>query len=84
MIEDDEIVISIIGRLVPVKNHSFFLDAMKVIFDNTSKKVRAFIVGDGEERDNIESYAKKLNIDFVRFTEEKKKRLNIYFLAKGY
>lgn len=73
LIDDDEIVISIVGRLVPVKNHKFFLDAMKVIFDNTDKKVRAFIVGDGELRTNIEEYTKNLNLDFVRFTEEKRK-----------
>lgn len=73
LIDEDEIVISIVGRLVPVKNHQFFLDAMKIIFDNTNKKVRAFIVGDGEERNNLEEYTRKLNLDFVRFTEEKRK-----------
>ncbi len=73
LIDDDEIVISIVGRLVPVKNHKFFLDAMKIIFDNTDKKVRAFIVGDGELRTMIEEYTKRLNLDYVRFTEEKRK-----------
>ncbi len=49
----DEIAVGIIGRLVPVKNHRLFIDAMKEVFENTSKKVRALIIGDGEDREKI-------------------------------
>lgn len=73
LIDDDEIVVSIIGRLVPVKNHRLFIDAMKIVFQNTTKKVRAFIVGDGEERSNIESYISSIGLDQVNFTEKKRK-----------
>ncbi|GDX51510.1 glycosyl transferase family 1 [Bacteroidota bacterium] len=75
LLEDDEIAVSIIGRLVPVKNHKLFIDAMKIIFENTNKKVRAFIVGDGEERINIENYISSLGLDYVNFTKEKRKSL---------
>jgi glycosyltransferase involved in cell wall biosynthesis len=64
-IADDEIAIGIIGRLVPIKNHSMFLDALKMIQAKSSKKIRAFIVGDGESREIIKEKAINLGIDFV-------------------
>lgn len=60
----DEIAISIIGRLVPVKNHELFLKALKKVSEKTTKKIRAFIIGDGESRMQIELKAKELNIPF--------------------
>lgn len=71
-IEDDEVAIGIIGRLVPIKNHKLFLEALKKVLEKTSKKVRAFIVGDGEERTNLEKLANNLNIEFS-FGDLKKK-----------
>jgi glycosyltransferase involved in cell wall biosynthesis len=50
---DDEIAVGIIGRLVPVKNHSLFLNAIQFSIKNSSKKIRAFIIGDGEEKENL-------------------------------
>jgi glycosyltransferase involved in cell wall biosynthesis len=61
---DDEIAIGIIGRLVPVKNHYLFLKAIKYVFDNTSKKIRAFIIGDGDTRKDLENVAREVNIPF--------------------
>lgn len=52
-IEKDEIAIAIIGRLAPIKDHAFFLDVLKDIEQQTTKKVRVFIVGDGEEFESI-------------------------------
>src|ERR1019366_8575590 len=68
-LDEDEIAIAIIGRLVPVKNHSLFLEVIKIVSEKTSKKIRAFIVGDGEERQAIEAEAKKMNIPFVDGTK---------------
>lgn len=64
-IEEDEIAIGIIGRLVPIKNHKLFIDSINEIKDKTSKKIRVFIIGDGEEKDNLTNYCKSLNLDFV-------------------
>jgi len=72
-IEDDEIAIGIIGRLVPIKNHALFLRALKSVLDRTTKKVRAFIVGDGESRDEIIALATKLGIDFCQSSIQFKK-----------
>jgi glycosyltransferase involved in cell wall biosynthesis len=74
-IDDDEIAIVIVGRLVPVKNHAMFLQALKIALGKTQKKVRAFIVGDGEERMNIESKARELGLDFSDAAQNSRKAL---------
>lgn len=74
-IDNDEIVISIIGRLVPVKNHNLFLEGLKLVSEKTPKKIRAFIVGDGESRQAIETKAKELNIPFIDGTRSTDKTL---------
>jgi glycosyltransferase involved in cell wall biosynthesis len=61
---DDEIAIGIVGRLVPIKNHSLFLQAIKIVSERTTQKIRAFIIGDGEERNRIEQEAKALGLPF--------------------
>ena len=63
-VADDEIVISIVGRLVPIKNHTMFLKALKIVSEKTTKKIRAFIIGDGEERQNVEKMATDLGLKF--------------------
>ena len=61
----DEIAIGIIGRLVPVKNHDLFLQAIKHAATHSSKKIRAFIIGDGETKKKLEERAKQLGISFM-------------------
>ncbi|HQW86105.1 MAG TPA: glycosyltransferase, partial [Flavobacteriales bacterium] len=58
----DEIAIAIVGRLVPIKNHDLFLEAMAAVARRTQRRVRAFIVGDGEERDHLEARVKELGL----------------------
>jgi len=72
-LEDDEIAIGIIGRLVPVKNHTMFLKVFKDIISRTSKKVRGFIVGDGEDLQPLLSACGELNIDATYFPESPRK-----------
>jgi len=62
---DDEIAIGIIGRLVPIKNHKLFLDALKQVKEISNKKIRAFIVGDGEMKEELKSHTSLLNLDFI-------------------
>lgn len=73
-VEEDEIAIGIVGRLVPIKNHSLFLQALKIVSQRSSKKIRAFIIGDGEMRNQVEAEATALGIPFSS-TEEQKKTL---------
>lgn len=63
-LKEKEIAIGIIGRLVPIKNHKFFIDAIQEVLKNSKVPIRAFIVGDGEEKQNIINYIKNKNLDF--------------------
>jgi glycosyltransferase involved in cell wall biosynthesis len=62
--DDDVIAIGIIGRLVPVKNHALFLQAIRHVLRNSTRKIKAFIIGDGETRSSLEARASKLGISF--------------------
>jgi glycosyltransferase involved in cell wall biosynthesis len=63
-IADDELAIGIIGRLVPVKNHYLFLKGIAHILQTSDKKIKAFIIGDGETRADLENVARQAGIKF--------------------
>lgn len=64
-LEDDAIAVGIIGRLVPVKNHVLFLEAAKKVLSQTRRKVRFFIVGDGESREMLIEKSRQIELDTV-------------------
>ena len=66
-LEDDEIAIGIIGRLVPVKNHMLFLTSAKQMMSSTKKKVRVFIIGDGESRESLFRESEDLGVNYTYF-----------------
>jgi glycosyltransferase involved in cell wall biosynthesis len=62
-VPDDVVAIGIVGRIVPVKNHYFFLEIVeRVLFENTDTKVAFFIIGDGALRPSLEKFLKQKNI----------------------
>jgi glycosyltransferase involved in cell wall biosynthesis len=63
-LKDDEIAIGIIGRLVAIKNHFLFLEGIAHVLKNSSKKIKAFIIGDGETRAALEEKAADLGIKY--------------------
>jgi len=67
-LDDDFVAIGIIGRLVPIKNHSLFLKGLKYVLNNTTVKLKAFIIGDGESRAAIEQMANDLEIKYTKQT----------------
>jgi glycosyltransferase involved in cell wall biosynthesis len=69
-----------VGRLVPIKNHRLFLDAAaKIIKDNSDIKIRFQIIGDGELWQELQEYARKLNISsLVDFLGWQKDLTRIY------
>ncbi len=71
-LNSDEIAIGIIGRLAPVKNHELFIDAIEFVKNNTDKKIRAFIIGDGETREQLENYIRAKNLKFNTIPGERK------------
>ena len=74
-IADDEIAIAIIGRLVPIKNHELFLNAVKYVSSRTNKKIKILIVGDGESKNDIQKKAEELNLSFTENKSESKNHL---------
>ena len=74
-IENNEIAIAIIGRLVPIKNHNLFLNAIKFVSSRTAKKFRVFIVGDGESKQSIQAQAKAQALSFTEKMEESNSNL---------
>ncbi|HEX6335264.1 MAG TPA: glycosyltransferase [Flavisolibacter sp.] len=64
-VDDDTIAIGIIGRLVPVKNHALFIRALRYVLDHTDRKVKAFIIGDGASRSQLEELSRQAGIGFT-------------------
>lgn len=75
----NEIAIGIIGRLVPVKNHSLFMEAIKFVKENTAITIKAFIIGDGRERQKLELMAEEFGLlNHVVFTSWEKEIDKVY------
>jgi glycosyltransferase involved in cell wall biosynthesis len=51
-----------VGRLVPIKNHSLFLQAFAQLKAMSSTPVRAFLIGDGELRPELEALCGQLGL----------------------
>jgi glycosyltransferase involved in cell wall biosynthesis len=65
LLDDDEIAVGIIGRLVPIKNHNLFILAANAILNKTQKKVRFFIIGDGEEKQSCIELVKSIKQSYA-------------------
>ena len=63
-IDDDEIAIGIIGRIVPIKDHTFFVNVIEKVLQKTSQKIRVFIVGDGEDKSKIQELISSKKITY--------------------
>lgn len=71
LIEEDEIAIGIIGRIVAVKNHSLFVAAIARLKAQSNQKLRFVIVGDGDMRAQTEMELATAQIDYAYFPTEK-------------
>ena len=64
----DDLVVSIIGRLVPIKNHQLFLSSARLLVQQFGANVRFLVVGDGELRSTLEQQTVQLGLsDHVHF-----------------
>lgn len=64
-VSDNEIAVGIVGRLVPIKNHDLFLEVIARVSRKTGTRLRAFIVGDGEERERLQERVNSLGMSQV-------------------
>jgi glycosyltransferase involved in cell wall biosynthesis len=65
-LENDCLVIGIIGRLTPVKNHRMFIETANQLLKNKkleNKKLKFIIVGDGELRQELQSLVTNKRLD---------------------
>ncbi|MEW6614383.1 MAG: glycosyltransferase [Thermodesulfobacteriota bacterium] len=74
-VDEQTLLVGIVGRLVPIKNHRMFLDAAAEVIKPETRdisekpSVRFIIIGDGELRSELEAYTQKLGIeDDITFT----------------
>lgn len=63
-LDDDFIAIGIIGRLAPIKNHRLFVEAIDFLRKHSEKKIKAFIVGNGECMEEIKGFCQALSIGY--------------------
>lgn len=71
--------VGIVGRLVPVKNHRLFIDAVsKISADPANNGISFKIVGDGEERRRLEEYAQRTGAGNIEFLGWERDLDNVY------
>lgn len=68
-LEEEEVAIAIVGRLVPIKNHPLLIRAVSAI---KKKKIRLFIVGDGPEKLHLQALCDDLHLPYIGGNAEQK------------
>jgi glycosyltransferase involved in cell wall biosynthesis len=70
-IDNDTVLVGIVGRLTEIKNHELFLDAVGE-FKKTSSRtpVRFVIIGDGGQRERLQNRSESAGLDII-FTGER-------------
>ena len=81
-IADDAFVVGMIGRISPQKAPDIFIKSAKLIHDNI-KKSAFIIVGDGEEREEVECFAREndLNLIITGWTDKPYSYLKMFDVA---
>lgn len=80
-LEEDEVAIGIVGRLVPVKNHPMFLRAAKALTEqDDASKYRFFIIGDGESKEDLTNWCDEHGLRY-RWKEAPSKAAPVCFTS---
>lgn len=64
-LDDDDIAITITGRLTQIKNHELFFRVFKNVESSGIHKIKAFVVGDGEDRDHLMNYCDSIGLTYT-------------------
>jgi len=77
--KEDELIIGIIGRLVPIKNHEMFLEVASIIKANNNNqvKVRFAIIGDGDSRTIIKKRSAELQLSCSYFVNQPQSQTDV-------
>ena len=73
----DEIVIGIIGRVVPIKNHVMFVEMASIVKKNAGKNVRFAIIGDGDALPAVKKKAAEVGLSYSYFITAPKSNTDI-------
>ncbi len=76
-INSKDIVISIVGRLVPIKNHQLFIDVIGQLKAKGHKNIKALIVGDGELKEELMEQCHNLGLK----TDASQSDYDVYFTS---
>ncbi|RMG82785.1 MAG: glycosyltransferase family 1 protein [Bacteroidetes bacterium] len=61
-IQENEVAIGIVGRLVPVKNHTMFINAIEKLANTTEQPFKAFIIGGGELEERLKKIVQEKSL----------------------
>jgi glycosyltransferase involved in cell wall biosynthesis len=64
-IANNEIAIGIIGRLTAIKNQQLFIETAEKLFQKTNKKLKFFIIGDGEDYQKLIEICKTKGLKYA-------------------
>ncbi len=75
--DNAELIIGIVGRLVPIKNHDMFLEMAAIVKSKTNRNIRFAVIGDGESRPGIEKKAAELGLSYSYYITSPKAKSDI-------
>ncbi len=75
---DDDVAVAIVGRLVPIKNHQLFLNALAWCKGKTEVRFKGFIIGDGESRSSLEQHCTDIGLSYSNDSDED---VDVYFTS---
>ncbi|MCF8127339.1 MAG: glycosyltransferase [Deltaproteobacteria bacterium] len=66
---DNTLLVGIVGRLVPIKNHALFLNMAEIFLnEDTDLNVKFVVIGDGELSDTLQAHAENAGLtNHVKF-----------------
>lgn len=78
-ISENSVVIGIVGRLAPIKNHHLILKAFKLLKSRIEKKMELLIVGDGDMKQELMRFTQQLQLKYR--TSAKDNPADVYFTS---
>ena len=71
-LDDDEVAVGIVGRIVPIKNHSLFIKIAAESRKRTNRRLRFFIIGDGDDliKQQLVDEIRSLGMDYTYFPDK--------------
>ncbi|MBC7887563.1 MAG: glycosyltransferase [Ferruginibacter sp.] len=75
--DSNEIIIGIIGRIVPIKNHQMFVEVASLVKKKSGSHVRFAIIGDGASLPVVEKKSSALGLSYSYFLTHPKSKTDI-------